>query len=213
MNIGIIVFPGSNCDRDVRWATEGCLGVPTSFLWHETTDLDGYDAIVIPGGFSYGDLTVPGTVSVGGTLTYEDVTNVDVVGLVTAAQGVRINGGGLSIIGITTGLSVTGVATFAGNVDIDGTPLPVGVKRGVFDEDQLNLQLTLDARLQEVAVKEITKQVKEWNAKKGVVIVMNIDTGELLALASTPSYDPNKYWDYSPSLFKEWSVQELFEPG
>ena len=55
MNIGIIVFPGSNCDRDVRWATEGCLGVKTSFLWHETTDLDGYDAIVIPGGFSYGD--------------------------------------------------------------------------------------------------------------------------------------------------------------
>ncbi len=55
MNIGIIVFPGSNCDRDVRWATEGCLGVPSSFLWHESTDLDGYDAIVIPGGFSYGD--------------------------------------------------------------------------------------------------------------------------------------------------------------
>ena len=55
MNIGIIVFPGSNCDRDVRWATEGCLGLTTSFLWHETTDLNGYDAIVIPGGFSYGD--------------------------------------------------------------------------------------------------------------------------------------------------------------
>ena len=55
MNIGIIVFPGSNCDRDVRWATEGCLGVSTSFLWHESTDLDGFDAIVIPGGFSYGD--------------------------------------------------------------------------------------------------------------------------------------------------------------
>ena len=55
MHIGIIVFPGSNCDRDVRWATEGCLGIKTSFLWHETTDLDGYEAIVIPGGFSYGD--------------------------------------------------------------------------------------------------------------------------------------------------------------
>jgi len=95
----------------------------------------------------------------------------------------------------------------------DGTPLPVGVQRGVFDEDQLNLQLTLDVRLQEVAVKEITKQVKQWNAKKGVVIVMDVTTGELLALASTPSYDPNKFWDYSPSLFKEWSVQELFEPG
>lgn len=55
MTIGIIVFPGSNCDRDVCWAIEGCLGIKTRFLWHETTDLKGLDAIVLPGGFSYGD--------------------------------------------------------------------------------------------------------------------------------------------------------------
>ncbi len=55
MNIGVVVFPGSNCDRDVRWATEGCLGFPTRFLWHETRDLTGLDAVVLPGGFSYGD--------------------------------------------------------------------------------------------------------------------------------------------------------------
>tara|TARA_Y100001968_G_C19438232_1_gene761032 strand:+ start:1710 stop:2366 length:657 start_codon:yes stop_codon:yes gene_type:complete len=55
MTIGVIVFPGSNCDRDVQWATEGCLGMKTKFLWHETTDLQGIDAVVIPGGFSYGD--------------------------------------------------------------------------------------------------------------------------------------------------------------
>ena len=55
MSIGIVVFPGSNCDRDVRWALEGCLGVPTRFLWHEERDLGGIDAVVLPGGFSYGD--------------------------------------------------------------------------------------------------------------------------------------------------------------
>ncbi len=55
MTIGIVVFPGSNCDRDVRWALEGCLGQPTRFLWHEERDLTGLEAIVIPGGFSYGD--------------------------------------------------------------------------------------------------------------------------------------------------------------
>ncbi len=55
MTIGVVVFPGSNCDRDVRWATEGCLGFPTRFLWHETKDLTGLDAVVLPGGFSYGD--------------------------------------------------------------------------------------------------------------------------------------------------------------
>ena len=55
MSIGVIVFPGSNCDRDVQWATEGCLGMPTQRLWHEETDLSGLDAVVLPGGFSYGD--------------------------------------------------------------------------------------------------------------------------------------------------------------
>jgi phosphoribosylformylglycinamidine synthase len=55
MTVGIVVFPGSNCDRDVRWALEGCLGLSTRFLWHEERDLKGLDAVVIPGGFSYGD--------------------------------------------------------------------------------------------------------------------------------------------------------------
>ena len=55
MSIGVIVFPGSNCDRDVLWATQGCLGLPTRRIWHEETDLSGLDAVVLPGGFSYGD--------------------------------------------------------------------------------------------------------------------------------------------------------------
>ncbi|MEB3173240.1 MAG: phosphoribosylformylglycinamidine synthase subunit PurQ [Cyanobacteriota bacterium] len=55
MSVGIVVFPGSNCDRDMRWALEGCLGVKTRFLWHEDTDLSGISAVVLPGGFSYGD--------------------------------------------------------------------------------------------------------------------------------------------------------------
>ncbi len=55
MSIGVVVFPGSNCDRDVRWATQGCIGIPTRYLWHEETDLSQLDAVVLPGGFSYGD--------------------------------------------------------------------------------------------------------------------------------------------------------------
>ena len=55
MTIGIVVFPGSNFDRDMRWALEGCLGRPTRFLWHEERDLSGLEAVVLPGGFSYGD--------------------------------------------------------------------------------------------------------------------------------------------------------------
>lgn len=55
MTVGIVVFPGSNCDRDMRWALEGCLERPTRFLWHEERDLSGLEAVVLPGGFSYGD--------------------------------------------------------------------------------------------------------------------------------------------------------------
>ena len=55
MSIGVIVFPGSNCDRDVVWATQGCLGLPTRRIWHEERDLSGLEAVVLPGGFSYGD--------------------------------------------------------------------------------------------------------------------------------------------------------------
>ena len=55
MTIGIVVFPGSNCDRDVGWALAGCLGRPIRFLWHEERDLSGIEAVVLPGGFSYGD--------------------------------------------------------------------------------------------------------------------------------------------------------------
>ncbi len=95
----------------------------------------------------------------------------------------------------------------------DGTPLPDDLAPGVFNTDDLKLHLTLDARLQELAVNALATQVKSWDAKKGVALVMDVTNGELLALASTPSYDPNKYWKYSPSLFREWSVQDLFEPG
>lgn len=55
MTIGIVVFPGSNCDRDVQWALQGCLGHPTRFLWHEERNLTGLEAVILPGGFSYGD--------------------------------------------------------------------------------------------------------------------------------------------------------------
>jgi phosphoribosylformylglycinamidine synthase subunit PurQ / glutaminase len=55
MKFGIIVFPGSNCDRDVVYVTRDLLGQPTRTIWHEETDLHDVDVVVIPGGFSYGD--------------------------------------------------------------------------------------------------------------------------------------------------------------
>ncbi|MCX6204413.1 MAG: phosphoribosylformylglycinamidine synthase subunit PurQ [Bacteroidetes bacterium] len=58
MKFGVLVFPGSNCDRDMQDALENDLGYPVEMLWHKDSDLSHFttdDCIVLPGGFSYGD--------------------------------------------------------------------------------------------------------------------------------------------------------------
>ncbi|HLL77262.1 MAG TPA: phosphoribosylformylglycinamidine synthase subunit PurQ [Pyrinomonadaceae bacterium] len=55
MKFGVIVFPGSNCDHDAYHVISKHVGQPVSFVWHRETDLSGYDAVILPGGFSYGD--------------------------------------------------------------------------------------------------------------------------------------------------------------
>jgi phosphoribosylformylglycinamidine synthase subunit PurQ / glutaminase len=55
MKFGVIVFPGSNCDRDVAMVVRDLLQQPTRMVWHEESDLTDLDGVIIPGGFSYGD--------------------------------------------------------------------------------------------------------------------------------------------------------------
>jgi phosphoribosylformylglycinamidine synthase subunit PurQ / glutaminase len=55
MKFAVIQFPGSNCDQDCVAAVNGISGLEAEYVWHKKTSLDGYDAIVLPGGFSYGD--------------------------------------------------------------------------------------------------------------------------------------------------------------
>ncbi|HEX8636017.1 MAG TPA: phosphoribosylformylglycinamidine synthase subunit PurQ [Pyrinomonadaceae bacterium] len=55
MKFGVIVFPGSNCDHDAYHVISKHVGQPVSFIWHREIDLSEYDALIIPGGFSYGD--------------------------------------------------------------------------------------------------------------------------------------------------------------
>jgi phosphoribosylformylglycinamidine synthase len=55
MNVGVVVFPGSNCDQDMVHAFEHVLGQPTRAVWHKETSVEGLDLVVLPGGFSYGD--------------------------------------------------------------------------------------------------------------------------------------------------------------
>lgn len=55
MRFGVIVFPGSNCDHDAWYAVSHNLGQPAEFIWHDSSSLGDIDAVILPGGFSYGD--------------------------------------------------------------------------------------------------------------------------------------------------------------
>lgn len=55
MRIGVVVFPGSNCDRDCAHVFERVLELPVRMIWHEERELGGVDAVILPGGFSFGD--------------------------------------------------------------------------------------------------------------------------------------------------------------
>ena len=62
MRIGVTVFPGSNCDRDALYAVER-MGADPVELWHADPDLKNVDAVIVPGGFSYGDYLRPGAIA------------------------------------------------------------------------------------------------------------------------------------------------------
>jgi phosphoribosylformylglycinamidine synthase I len=55
MRFGVVVFPGSNCDHDAWYAVSKNLGQHAEFIWHDSTNLNNLDAVILPGGFAYGD--------------------------------------------------------------------------------------------------------------------------------------------------------------
>ena len=63
MKFGVLVFPGSNCDHDTYNVIEKLVGQPVTFLWHASEDLEGCDAILVPGGFAYGDYLRTGAIA------------------------------------------------------------------------------------------------------------------------------------------------------
>ena len=63
MKFGVIIFPGSNCDHDAYWTIESVEKQPVTFLWHDSPDLKGVDAIIVPGGFAYGDYLRTGAIA------------------------------------------------------------------------------------------------------------------------------------------------------
>ena len=63
MKFGVVVFPGSNCDDDAYHALGAVIGQPVEFVWHRSQQISGFDAIVIPGGFAFGDYLRTGAIA------------------------------------------------------------------------------------------------------------------------------------------------------
>lgn len=63
MKFGVVVFPGSNCDEDAYHAVSAVLGEPVEFLWHRSENIPGCDAIILPGGFAFGDYLRTGAIA------------------------------------------------------------------------------------------------------------------------------------------------------
>ena len=76
-----------------------------------------------------------------------------------------------------------------------------------------NLELTLDRQLQYIAERELKAGVLEHNAAGGSVVIMDPQTGELLAIASYPTFNPNAYGSFGPEQRRNRAVQDSYEPG
>ncbi len=95
-----------------------------------------------------------------------------------------------------------------------GHPIPFGRQRAVrAAKPGMTLELTIDPYLQFVAESALKKQVSEFHAQSGTALVMDPFTGEVLALADLPHFDPNTYWKFSPDERRERAVQDAYEPG
>ena len=95
----------------------------------------------------------------------------------------------------------------------DHAVLPAPLPTGPIHGDAMELQLSLDIRLQQAAHTALSAAMEQWKAARGAVMVMDVQNGELLALASQPGYDPSRFWQAQPRQFREWSVEDLYEPG
>ncbi len=63
MKFGVVQFPGSNCDDDACHAIGPVMGQPVEFIWHQSEDVSGFDAIILPGGFAFGDYLRTGAIA------------------------------------------------------------------------------------------------------------------------------------------------------
>lgn len=94
-----------------------------------------------------------------------------------------------------------------------GNTIPGGIITAQEPVDGQDVYLTIDKDIQFKAQAELSKAIKTYDAKSGTVVVMDPRNGEILAMASTPYYDPNNYRDSKPDAQRNKAITDLYEPG
>ncbi|MCY7285785.1 MAG: penicillin-binding protein 2 [Cyanobacteria bacterium CAN_BIN43] len=95
----------------------------------------------------------------------------------------------------------------------DGSIIPINLPEDFLKKDEQRLKLTVDSQLQRASQSIVKQQLEAYSAKRGAVLVMDVQDGSLLTMASEPSYDANKYYEASPESRKDWILSDLYEPG
>lgn len=98
--------------------------------------------------------------------------------------------------------------------DAYGVEIPQAVKEYIAPEDGNSIVLTIDENIQYFAEREL-EAVMNWDdpPASATIIIMDPNTGEILALANSPDYDPNSYGDYDSSTIRNQAVSDVYEPG
>lgn len=97
--------------------------------------------------------------------------------------------------------------------DAANRPIPEATHKYIAPVDGANLILTIDETIQYITERELDKVFKERQAKAAAAIVMDPATGEILAMASRPTYDPNNFSDYPDKNRRNWCINDVYEPG
>jgi phosphoribosylformylglycinamidine synthase len=155
MTVGIIVFPGSNCDHDAYYAFQHSLGTHAQFIWHDSAALGAVDAVILPGGFSYGDYLRTGAIAkfspVMGAVKQFAENGGPVLGICNGFQvlteagllpGALVRNGGLKFVCRTVPLEVASThSPFTQNLQKGNTlRLPVAHGEGCYVADAMTLE-------------------------------------------------------------------------
>lgn len=94
-----------------------------------------------------------------------------------------------------------------------GRPIPGGVMKSEDPVDGQNIVLTIDKDIQYEAQAELARAVEDWGAKSGTIVVMDPRDGSILAMATVPGFDPNRFGEFDAALYRNAAITDVYEPG